>query len=347
MTRDDEQDEVESLEEIDLESEVETPIRTSRLQSMPSRSNFTMGAVVIGVVTLFVTVVVVGQRGTHATHQRAERSTLHPPTTGGETLPSTQTSVHAVDTTLVPRTVSPSPVAANLGPCPKRNPAELPDTSINADYRGLSTQLVPITPLKVRVCRWQYRPNGLVTSESGTSLAAAQLAADANHLQRFPALTTAGTCEAYTPVFYVTFASDTRQVTIADGGCGAVGNGVLFGRTTKTWFNELARYAAASTATTTYTTGKAVGTLQEVGGPAPGLNHQIPGTVVATYVGIRWGQAKTTASQPFSMTLLAGTYRFTGTSPLINSGQSQCSAATPIVVVGGKTTRVEVVCTIR
>ena len=150
---------------------------------------------------------------------------------GGKHASPTTTIATTSSTAPTTTTVSPAHVAANLGPCPKRNPAVLPDTSINADDRGLSTQLVPITPLKVRVCRWQYRPNGLVTSESGTSLAAAQLAADANRLQRFPALTTAGTCETYALVFYVTFASDTRQVTIADGGCGAVGNGVLFGRT--------------------------------------------------------------------------------------------------------------------
>jgi cellulase/cellobiase CelA1 len=105
--------------------------------------------------------------------------------------------------------------------------------------------------------------------------------------------------------------------------------------------------ATSSSPTTTPTTGRVVGTVREVGGPAPGLNRQLPGTVTATSRSGRHWHATTTATQPFSLTLPAGTYRLTGTSPLINSGQSECSALAPAVVVGDKTTHIEVVCSIR
>jgi len=102
--------------------------------------------------------------------------------------------------------------------------------------------------------------------------------------------------------------------------------------------------ASSATAPSTDTTGTVVGTLREVGGPSPGLNRQIPGTVYATDAsGTRW-LAATTATQPFSLSLPGGTYRLTGRSPLINTGQTDCLPQAPVVVVGGKTTQVEVEC---
>jgi hypothetical protein len=90
-----------------------------------------------------------------------------------------------------------------------------------------------------------------------------------------------------------------------------------------------------------------VGTIRAVGGRPPGLNREIAGTVTATSVsGTRW-IATTTATRQFALELPAGTYRFTGTTALVNSGQSECFAPAAVVVVGGKTTQVEVVCSIR
>jgi len=98
--------------------------------------------------------------------------------------------------------------------------------------------------------------------------------------------------------------------------------------------------SASSAATSTASTGTVVGTVREIGGPGPGLNIQIPGTVTATSsTGTRW-LATTTATQPFWLSLPAGTYRFTGRSP----GQTDCLPQAPVAVTDGRTTQVEVQC---
>jgi hypothetical protein len=137
--------------------------------------------------------------------------------------------------------------------------------------------------------------------------------------------------------FFVTFANDVQHVSLLDFCDYHLTNGAFAADATSLWLNELQ----------SYTTGTVVGTLREVGGPAPGLNRQIAGTVIAiSPFGQSW-RATTTATQPFTLAVPAGTYRLFGSSPLINDGQSQCSAAAPVVVVVGKTTQVHVVCSIK
>jgi len=140
-------------------------------------------------------------------------------------------------------------------------------------------------------------------------------------------------------VFVVTFADALLHiVSVRDEmGCGWVTNGALIAQGTPAWHHLLQHYITAL--------GTVVGSVREVGGPSPGLNRPVPAQVFATDTsGTHW-RAGTTATEPFSLTLPAGTYRLTG-SPLTNGGQSECVAAAPVVVVGGKTTRVEVVCDI-
>jgi len=93
MVRDDDGEGSESLEVIDLEYEVETPRMTSHPRRMFSRPSLVVGAVVIVGVAALIVAVVVHDQETHATHQRADTSISHAPTTGGAILPSTQTSV--------------------------------------------------------------------------------------------------------------------------------------------------------------------------------------------------------------------------------------------------------------
>ena len=211
--------------------------------------------------------------------------------------------------------------------------------------------LVPITALNVRICEYANGP--LVRSEILSPAIAIPFVRATNLLKSFtPHGPVVGCIGPQGPTnfpasFVVTFASDSRRVTLSGGtdscdGSFGLTNGTFNGATTGKWVNELEHYTIGSTVT-----GTVVGTLREVGGPPPGLNRQIPGTVFAADAsGANW-QAAATATRPFTLTLPAGTYVFTGSSPLINSGQIDCFAQAAVVVVGGERVRVEVVCSIR
>jgi hypothetical protein len=92
-------------------------------------------------------------------------------------------------------------------------------------------------------------------------------------------------------------------------------------------------------------TGTIVGSLHEVGGPAPGLDRIIGGEYRITR-GLETWSGGSTGEGEFSVDLPAGTYSVTGTSPLYNGGRGQCFADGPVVVVRGRTTTVKVVCSI-
>jgi hypothetical protein len=118
-------------------------------------------------------------------------------------------------------------------------------TAFNAGVRGLANRLVPIDALNVRVCR--YGRNGrLVGSAALSPLVTAPFEHETNRLvtNRFGG----GSCVSTPPVYFLTFAGDTQQVSVADEGeCGGyVSNGVRGARTTAKWRNELQRYATAS-----------------------------------------------------------------------------------------------------
>ena len=70
--------------------------------------------------------------------------------------------------------------------------------------------------------------------------------------------------------------------------------------------------------------GTIAGTLREVGGPAPGLDRAIPGTITAE--GDTTAVATTTNTGDFSVDVPVGTYAVTGTSPLVNDGREKCLA---------------------
>ncbi len=94
--------------------------------------------------------------------------------------------------------------------------------------------------------------------------------------------------------------------------------------------------------------GTAAGIFIRVGGPAPGAPVPLPGTVTATAAN---GGATVSVSVgkdgKFRISLPPGSYRFTATSPLMQSGKMTCSAAQPATIRSGKTTSgIKVVCSI-
>lgn len=93
--------------------------------------------------------------------------------------------------------------------------------------------------------------------------------------------------------------------------------------------------------------GTVSGQFIRVGGPAPGSAVPLPGHVVAvdpagTRLTVTVGK-----NGRFRLSLPAGTYRLAGYSPLIGSGQAECTAAHAVRVRTGMTTRgIPVVCSI-
>lgn len=107
----------------------------------------------------------------------------------------------------------------------------------------------------------------------------------------------------------------------------------------------LAGCAAGATPTTA--PGAVEGQFIRVGGPPPGAAVPLPGQVMAidsTGARLTVGVGN---NGRFRLSLPAGTYRLIGYSPLIQSGKARCSAARPVHVTTGRTTRhVAVVCSI-
>ena len=89
------------------------------------------------------------------------------------------------------------------------------------------------------------------------------------------------------------------------------------------------------------------GRFVRVGGPAPGSPVPLPGSITAR---ARNGQSFTsTAGRTgrFTLSLPPGSYRVTGRSPLMQSGQMICAATRQLHVIHGKAARpVTVVCSI-
>lgn len=93
-------------------------------------------------------------------------------------------------------------------------------------------------------------------------------------------------------------------------------------------------------------TGRAVGALREVGGPAPGINHGIRGTIRIAGGAGQTQEVSTSSTGAFEVELSAGAYLVTGRSPEINDGKSDCRAASKVVVKRDRTVRVDVICDI-
>jgi len=106
--------------------------------------------------------------------------------------------------------------------------------------------------------------------------------------------------------------------------------------------------AAAGCQSSSPPRGTATGILLRVGGMAPGSPVPLPGKVTAT----------STAGGPtvigrigkngrFRIMLPPGSYRFTGTSPLIGSGKATCTAARPVTIRPARTTSgIKIICSI-
>ena len=96
------------------------------------------------------------------------------------------------------------------------------------------------------------------------------------------------------------------------------------------------------------TDGRAVtGILVRVGGPAPGSPVPLPGTVVARNAAGGQFVATTSKNGRFQLSLPLGTYRLTGHSPLMQSGQMLCTAMRAVHVIKTKPIRnIQVVCSI-
>ncbi len=89
------------------------------------------------------------------------------------------------------------------------------------------------------------------------------------------------------------------------------------------------------------------GRFVRVGGPAPGLPFSLPGTITARAASGQTFSATAGSNGRFSLSLPPGTYRVTGRSPLMQSGQMTCAAPAALRVTRGKPAgHVTVVCSI-
>lgn len=154
---------------------------------------------------------------------------------------TTRSSVRASPTTTSVRvypTVAGQPSAGvGLGPCPKTF-ANTSLTKLNAGVAGLDTQLVPIAATKVRTCRW----NSGGRLNDGGFLSAESLGKFVDETNRLPKSSSAAPRRAHprdsliaSQPIYVTFATDSQQVTVRFDALGAVTNGVLSVEPTCGW----------------------------------------------------------------------------------------------------------------
>jgi len=89
------------------------------------------------------------------------------------------------------------------------------------------------------------------------------------------------------------------------------------------------------------------GTFVRVGGPAPGSPVPLPGTITARAATGETFTAAAGRDGRFKLSLPPGTYRVTGRSPLMQSGQMICAATAQLHVTRGQPARpVTVVCSI-
>lgn len=89
------------------------------------------------------------------------------------------------------------------------------------------------------------------------------------------------------------------------------------------------------------------GTFVRVGGPAPGSPVPLPGTITARTATGQTFTATAGRDGRFTLSLPPGTYRVTGRSPLMQSGQMTCAATAELHVSRGQPAGpVTVVCSI-
>ena len=93
--------------------------------------------------------------------------------------------------------------------------------------------------------------------------------------------------------------------------------------------------------------GTIVGTLSEVGGPAPGLARTLAGVVRVKGAPQTGWEGQTTPAGAFSVDVPVGTYRITGSSPTYLVGLTGACGGGTVVVTRGHTTHVDVICPVR
>jgi hypothetical protein len=90
-----------------------------------------------------------------------------------------------------------------------------------------------------------------------------------------------------------------------------------------------------------------------VGGPAPGINKPVAGTVVATSTTGRRCKVAVGPDGTFTMHVVPGTYTFTGESPSFGGGKYRCTNGAPVKLTDrptnsqGPSPQVTVVCPVR
>lgn len=94
----------------------------------------------------------------------------------------------------------------------------------------------------------------------------------------------------------------------------------------------------------TVETGFVRGTLEAVGGPAPGAPRPLKGSIsLRDSVGTIF-TATAGSDGVFLVRVPIGTYAITGRSPLYNSGNADCPSSGPVTLTAGATIRVVVAC---
>ena len=88
------------------------------------------------------------------------------------------------------------------------------------------------------------------------------------------------------------------------------------------------------------------GSLREIGGPPPGLDKGITGSMDVTYPDGHVATTPIGAGGRFSFTAGPGTYKIVGHSPGFGNGTYDCSAAGPVRVTANNVTHVELVCAV-
>ncbi len=109
---------------------------------------------------------------------------------------------------------------------------------------------------------------------------------------------------------------------------------------------DVSPLAIASHPTPTPTLGAIEGTLEAVGGPAPGRPRPLPGSVKITNIRTHDSRVvSVTADGRFSVSVTPGTYLITGRSPEYNDGTAyDCQAMHSTVVTGHRTSSTNVYC---
>jgi hypothetical protein len=92
-------------------------------------------------------------------------------------------------------------------------------------------------------------------------------------------------------------------------------------------------------------TGRLVGTLEAVGGPAPGTPRSLRGTVfIMTTDGVPVIDVHVGSKGKFSTSVPKGSFKVSGRSPQYEGGKEPCVAPGKVNVLKGKTTKVVVLC---